>query len=157
MSAQLVAQRWPLPVARGGTDSSNDGTVREAIWRRFPGEEWAAYDALPVGVRRRIQENAYDPWSVNALILWRAFRRETGSSARAERRLLRYLDECEALERTAFADAFVRAYGTRLPHNAAQVGVLRRALLCAASECTPPFEGDRRQDKRAGASSAERS
>nr|WP_240048396.1 DUF6525 family protein [Crenalkalicoccus roseus] len=115
-----------LPPWRGGAPS-NDGTIREAIWRRFPGDEWAAYEALPPAVRRRMQEHAYDPWAVNALLLWRAFRRQTGCGSRAERRLLHYLDLCEALERAAFAAAFVQAHGTALPHVAAKVEVLRRA------------------------------
>jgi hypothetical protein len=56
-----------------------------------------------------MQEHAYDAWAVNALMLWRTFRRRLASSAGAERRLLRYLDACEALERTAFAEAHERA------------------------------------------------
>ena len=103
--------------------ATNDITVREAIWRRFDGDDWAAFDALPPAIRRRLYEHAYDAWAVNALILWRGFRRQTGSSARAERRLLRYLDTCEALERQAFA----AAQGEVLPHVAAGATVLRYA------------------------------
>ncbi len=103
-------------------DVTNDGTVRDAIWRRFAGDDWAAFDALPPAIRRRMQEHAYDPWAVNALILWRSFRRKLGCSARAERRLLRYLDECEALEREAFAQARLKG---PLPHAAARATVLR--------------------------------
>jgi hypothetical protein len=103
----------------------NDVTEREAIWRRWPGDDWAAFDALPPAIRRRLQGHAYDGWSVNALMLWRSFRRQTGSSARAERRLLRYLDECEALERDAFADAYRQQTGADLPHVAARATVLR--------------------------------
>lgn len=104
--------------------TSNDVTERERIWRRFTGDEWAAFDALPPALRRRMHEHAYDAWAVNALKLWRAERRRLGS-ARAERRLLRWLDECETLERTAFAEAFQRKYGTALPHDAAQATILR--------------------------------
>lgn len=95
------------------------------MWRRWPGDEWAAFDALPAAVRRRIQEHAYDAWSVNALILWRKFRQQTANSARAERRLLRYLDECEALELIAFDAAYRKTYRIQLPHVAAGVAVLR--------------------------------
>lgn len=132
--------------SRGG---SNDVTVREAIWRRFAGDEWAAYDALPPTVRRRMQEHAYDAWAVNALVLWKMFRRQTGSGARAERRLLRHLDRCEALERAAFADAFAQAHGgARLPHVAAGASVLRRARRPTgpeASPCAGPHPGVRVQ------------
>ncbi|GGC67147.1 hypothetical protein GCM10011504_51450 [Siccirubricoccus deserti] len=38
----------------------NDRTVREAIWWRFGGDEWAAFDALPPAIRQRIQCHAYD-------------------------------------------------------------------------------------------------
>jgi len=113
----------------------NDGTVREAIWRRFDGDIWAAYDALPPSVRGRIQCHAYDAWSVNALILWRRFRRQTASSQRAERRLLRHLDECEALEREAFAETYARRHGTPLPHLAAGASVLRCATAQRRAPC----------------------
>ena len=103
----------------------NDTTVREDIWRRFEGSDWAAYEALPPAVRRRIHQHAYDAWSVNALILWRHFRRKTACSQRAERRLLRYLDECETLEREAFAEAYRREHGLPLPHVAARATVMR--------------------------------
>jgi hypothetical protein len=36
-----------------------------------------------------MQQNAYDVWSVNALMLWRSFRRKLAASRKAERRLLR--------------------------------------------------------------------
>lgn len=107
-------------------EGSNDVTERERIWHRFAGDEWAAFDALPPALRRRMREHAYDAWAVNALRLWRAERRRLGS-ARAERRLLRWLDECETLERAAFAEAFHHKYGTVLPHDAAQATVLRNA------------------------------
>jgi hypothetical protein len=103
----------------------NDNTIREQIWRRHPGDDWAAFDALPPAIRRRLQAHAYDAWAVNALMLWRAFRRKYASSARAERRLLRYLDECEALERQAFAEAHRAGHGLPLPHVAAGASVLR--------------------------------
>ena len=105
----------------------NDVTERERIWRRWPGDDWAAFEALPPRIRRRIQEHAYDAWAVNALMLWRAFRRQTGSSARAERRLLRWLDACEADERQAFAAAHRQRTGAELPHLAARASVQRYA------------------------------
>ena len=105
--------------------AGNDVSPRQGMWRRWPGDDWSALEALPVAVRRRIQEHAYDAWSVNALMLWRAFRRQTASSARAERRLLRYLDECEAMERAAADAAHRERYGMPLPHVAASASVLR--------------------------------
>lgn len=64
-------------------------------------------------------------WTVNALKLRQMLRRQTASSERAERRLLRYLDKSEAMERAA-ADANDRqAYGAPLPHVAAAASVLR--------------------------------
>ena len=101
------------------------------MWRRIGGDDWAAFEALPPAVRRRMQEHAYDAWAVNALFLWRAFRR-AGGGARAERRLLRYLDECEALERAAFSDIFRREHGVPLPHIAAAATVLRYAPVPAS-------------------------
>jgi hypothetical protein len=103
----------------------NDLTARDGMWRRFWGDDWAAFDALPAPVRLRLQEHAYDGWAVNALMLWRAFRRKHACSKRASNTLLRYLDECEALERAAFAAAHLRAYGSALPHVAAGASVLR--------------------------------
>lgn len=103
----------------------NDVTGREGAWRRLSGDDWAAFDALPSSIRRRIQEHAYDAWTVNALALWRSFLRQTGSRARAERRLLRHIETCEALERAAFDAAHRRAHGTPLPHEAARASVLR--------------------------------
>jgi hypothetical protein len=105
--------------------STNDISARPAIWTRLPGDDWAAFDALPAAVRRRLQEHAYDAWAVNALVLWRRFRRKHASSARALRSLLRYLDECEALERDAYAAAYRARHGLPLPHLAAGVSVLR--------------------------------
>lgn len=103
----------------------NDMTLREAMWKRYAGDDWAAFEALPPAIRRRLHEHAYDGWSVNALIMWRRFRRQLASSARAERRMLRYLDECERLEREAFAGTYRAVTGKRLPHLAASVSVLR--------------------------------
>jgi hypothetical protein len=100
-------------------------TERARLWHRFAGDDWAAFDALPPAARRRLHEHAYDAWSVNALVLWRIFRRQTASSARGLRRLLNHLDECERLEREAFAAAHQSAHGATLPHVAAAVGVLR--------------------------------
>jgi len=103
----------------------NDLTSRPNMWRRLPGDDWAAFDALPPAIRARARQHAYDPWSVNLLKLWRLFRRQTGSGARAERRLLRYLDQLEALEREAFSATHARHYSVPLPCLAAGVGVLR--------------------------------
>jgi Family of unknown function (DUF6525) len=105
----------------------NDVSPRADMWRRLQGDDWAAFEALPAAVRRRLHEHAYDAWTVNALALWKAFRRKRGGSQRAERALLRYLDECETLERAAFADAHLRKHGTALPHVAAGATVLRYA------------------------------
>ena len=104
---------------------SNDQTIREAIWRRFEGDEWAAFDQLPKAIRRRLAEHAYDAWSVNALILWRHYRRLHPTAERAERGLLRYFDHCERLERQAFAADYLRRHGIPLPHEAAGIPVLR--------------------------------
>lgn len=105
--------------------TTNDGTIREEIWRRYPGDDWAAFDELPAAIRRRLAEHAYDAWSVNTLILWRRYRRLHGSVEKAQRALLRYLDFCERLERQAFADAYAKEHGAMLPHVAANVPVLR--------------------------------
>jgi hypothetical protein len=104
---------------------SNDGTIREEMWRRYPGDDWAAFDQLPPAIRRRLTEHAYDAWSVNTLMLWRRYRRLHGSAEKAQRALLRYLDFCERLERRAFAEAYAQDHGAILPHIAADVGVLR--------------------------------
>ncbi|MFC3127119.1 DUF6525 family protein [Pseudoroseomonas globiformis] len=103
----------------------NNVTLRQEHWRRWPGDEWACFDALPAGIRQRLQQHAYDPWAVNALKLWRLFRRQTGSSQRAERRLLRYLDQCEAQERSLFAAAYAGRHSQPLPHDAAGASILR--------------------------------
>ena len=106
---------------------ANDGTIRDHIWRRYAGDDWAAFDLLPPVIRRRLAEHAYDAWSVNALILWRHYRRLHGSAERAQRALLRYLDFCERLERRAFGETYAREHGTTLPHIAAHATVLRYA------------------------------
>ena len=105
--------------------ATNDGTIREEIWRRYSGDDWAAFDQLPPAIRRRLAEYAYDAWSVNTLILWRRYRRLHGTAEKAERVLLRYLDFCERLERRAFAEVYARDHGATLPHIAADVPVLR--------------------------------
>jgi len=115
----------PTDLPRDLDGRGNDCTARDAIWRRYQGDDWAAFDALPPAVRRRLQEHAYDAWSVNALMLWRSFRCKLACSARADRRLLRYLDTCEALERAAFAETYRAACGSTLPHLAARASVLR--------------------------------
>jgi len=103
----------------------NDVTERPQIWRRFGGDDWAAFDSLPPAIRRRLHEHAYDAWAVNALILWKIFRRQTASSARGVKRLLNHLRTCERLELEAFADAYSRQWGGTLPHVAAQASTLR--------------------------------
>jgi Family of unknown function (DUF6525) len=120
-----MARRGPPRAAPQPTTYENDRSPRHTMWRRFTGDDWAAFDALPAVVRQRLCEHAYDAWTVNALILWRAFRRKRDSAQRAQRALLRYLDICEQLEREAFAAAYQRAYGSMLPHVAAGATVLR--------------------------------
>jgi len=115
----------PQALPRDLDGKGNDCTARDAIWRRYQGDDWAAFDALPPAVRRRLQEHAYDAWSVNALMLWRGFRRKLACSATAERRLLRYLDTCEALECAAFAETYRASCGNTLPHLEARASVLR--------------------------------
>ena len=112
-------------------EATNDGTIREEIWRRYPGDDWAAFDQLPPSIRRRLAEHAYDAWSVNTLILWRRYRRLHGSAEKAQRALLRYLDFCERLERRAFADG-LRARPWR--HAAAHRGGCSRAALFRGRE-----------------------
>ena len=104
---------------------TNDVTERARLWRRLAGDDWAAFDALPPAVRQRLREHAYDPWAVNALALWRLFRRRTGDSARAERRLLNHIAACERQEARDFAAAHAARFGTPPPHQAAGASVLR--------------------------------
>lgn len=103
----------------------NDVTIRPDIWRRFEGDDWAAFDALPPAVRHRLHEHAYDGWAVNALMAWRSFRRKRASSARALVTMLRYLDQLEAMERAAFSERHRKRHGAPLPHVAAGVSVQR--------------------------------
>lgn len=98
----------------------NDENGRDALWRRHEGDPWAAFDSLPPAIRHRLMEHAYDPWPVNALHLWRHYKRVHGPGPRAERALLRYLDYCERLEQ----DAFVTCRAP-LPHVAAKVSIQR--------------------------------
>ncbi|MFH5927089.1 DUF6525 family protein [Roseomonas xinghualingensis] len=105
--------------------SHNDVTSRDAIWYRYDGDDWDSYDALPPGVRRRMQDHAYDPWAVNMFKVWKLFRRRHASSVRAERSLLNHLDLCERMELEEFDITHRRATGTALPHVAAGVSVLR--------------------------------
>lgn len=119
-----------MSAATGGTGNGgagNDRTAREAIWRRWGGDEWAAYDGLPPRLRARLAAHAYDPWAANAARLWRLLRRRHADPARRERAFLRHLDACEAAERAAFAGAQARAHGgpPLLPHDAARASVLR--------------------------------
>lgn len=120
-----MSRRLRSAPAGPAAPTGNDMTLRDVMWKRYAGDDWAAFEALPPAIRHRLHEHAYDAWSVNALIVWRRFRRELASSTRAERRMLRYLDECEALERDAFAGAFTAAPARPLPHLAAGVPVLR--------------------------------
>ncbi|MCX7380056.1 MAG: DUF6525 family protein [Alphaproteobacteria bacterium] len=110
--------------AATATVRTNDVTERERIWQRFTGDDWTCFDALPPALRQRLREHAYDAWAVNAWTAWRTERRRVGSE-RAQRRLLRWLDECERLERAAFAESYRRRYEAALPHDAARVTVLR--------------------------------
>ena len=107
--------------------TSNDGTIRDEIWRRYSGDDWGTFDRLPEAIRRRLNEHAYDAWSVNALMLWRHYRRLHPTAERAQRALLRYLDHCERLEPRAFAQDYARRHGSILPHDAAGIPVLRYA------------------------------
>ena len=104
---------------------TNDGTVRDAVWKRHDGDDWAAFDKLPPAIRARLREHAYDAWSVNALLLWKRYRRLHPTQARAEQALLRYLDHCERLERRIFALDYASSHGCPLPHDAACIPVLR--------------------------------
>ncbi len=88
---------------------SNERTLRHEMWRRYDGDDWAAFDALPTSIRRRVTEHAYDAWSVNVMILWQHYKRIY----------------CERLEREAFAARYGETYGMTLPHDAAAVPVLR--------------------------------
>ena len=103
----------------------NERTLRHEIWRRYTGDDWAAFDALPATIRRRVTEHAYDAWSVNVMMLWQHYKRVYGRTARAERALIRYLDYCERLEREAFASRYSAAYNADLPHDAARASILR--------------------------------
>ena len=107
------------------TPLSNERTPRHEIWHRFEGNEWQAFDQLPLAIRKRLQEHSYDAWSVNALKLWHHYKRIYGATQRAERALIRYLDYCERLEREAFASRYTARYGTSLPHDAAMGTILR--------------------------------
>lgn len=110
-----------MPEAR----NDNERTLRHEMWRRYTGDDWAAFDALPAAIRKRVAEHAYDAWSVNVMILWQHYKRLYGRTPRAERALIRYLDYCERLERAAFASRYTEAYRAVLPHEAACVAVLR--------------------------------
>ncbi|MFT9448880.1 DUF6525 family protein [Gluconobacter japonicus] len=103
----------------------NDRTVRHEIWQRFEGNDWEAFDQLPPSIRKRLNEHVYDAWSVNALMLWKHYKRIYGRTARAERALIKYLDYCERLERKAFSERYTAQCGTLYPHDAARATVLR--------------------------------
>ncbi len=104
---------------------SNERTLRHEMWRRFDGDDWRAFDALPAAIRKRVAEHSYDAWSVNVFMLWQHYKRVYGRTARAENALIRYLDYCERLEREAFAQRYTENYGVALPHNAAEATILR--------------------------------
>lgn len=116
--------RRPVAESPAVSRGTNDVTGRRARWHRRPGDDWACYDALPPAIRTRLRAHAYDPWTVNALLLWRSLRRERGA-ARAERALLRHFDRCEADEQTLFAATYRAATGAPLPHEAAAATILR--------------------------------
>ncbi|QDH16987.1 DUF6525 family protein [Swingsia samuiensis] len=103
----------------------NDQTLRHEIWRRYTGNEWDAFDALPASIKQRVNDHAYNAWSVNVLMLWKHYKRIYGRTVRAEKALIRYLDYCERLERKAFAEHYYQACGDAYPHDAAQATVLR--------------------------------
>ncbi|GBQ47036.1 MULTISPECIES: DUF6525 family protein [Komagataeibacter] len=105
--------------------ADNERTLRHEMWRRYAGDDWAAFDALPAAIRQRIAAHAYDAWSVNVMMLWQHYKRLYGRTMRAERALIRYLDYCERLEREAFASRYSEVYGMVLPHDAACVSVQR--------------------------------
>lgn len=102
----------------------NDGTCRITSWKRYEGDPWAAFDALPFAIRHRLAEHVYDAWSVNALILWRHYKRIHGATRRAEQAMIRYLDYCERLEQ----EVFTRKNGP-LPHVDARATPLRYACI----------------------------
>lgn len=106
-------------------NSINDRTHRTEIWHRFDGDDWDAFDQLPTDIRQRLNNHVYDAWSVNALMLWKHYKRIYGRTPRAERALIKYLDYCERLEREDFADRYKAEYGAIYPHDAAQATILR--------------------------------
>ncbi|GBR23236.1 DUF6525 family protein [Gluconobacter japonicus] len=117
MTAKIRTKSHPQPF--------NDRTVRHEIWQRFEGNDWEAFDQLPPSIRKRLNEHVYDAWSVNALMLWKHYKRIYGRTARAERALIKYLDYCERLERKAFSERYTAQCGTLYPHDAAGATVLR--------------------------------
>lgn len=98
---------------------TNERTLRHEVWRRYDGNDWQAFDALPPGIRQRVTQHSYDAWSVNVLMLWQHYKRTYGRTLRAEKALIRYLDYCERLERDVFATRYGEQYGMPLPHVAA--------------------------------------
>ncbi|WP_025886271.1 DUF6525 family protein [Asaia prunellae] len=116
-----------LSLLSSSTEFTNDGTCRKTLWRRYEGDPWAAFDALPQTIRHRLTEHVYDAWSVNALILWRHYKKLYGATPRAERAMIRYLDYCERLER----EAFTERHGS-LPHLDAGATTLRYGPLPAS-------------------------
>ncbi|MFT8549872.1 DUF6525 family protein [Acetobacter okinawensis] len=104
---------------------TNERTLRHEVWRRYDGNDWQAFDALPPSIRLRVSQHSYDAWSVNVLMLWRHYKRSYGRTVRAEKALIRYLDYCERLERDVFAAHYGERYGMELPHLAAQGTVQR--------------------------------
>lgn len=104
---------------------TNERTLRHEVWRRYDGNDWQAFDALPTSIRQRVAQHSYDAWSVNVLMLWRHYKRIYGRTLRAEKALIRYLDYCERLERDVFATRYVEQYGMPLPHLAADGTVQR--------------------------------
>ncbi|MBE7211017.1 MAG: hypothetical protein INR65_08355 [Gluconacetobacter diazotrophicus] len=80
---------------------------------------------MPPAIRARLATHAYDPWTVNACLLWHRLRRLHGSPVRAERAMLRALDHHERLERALFAAEYRARHGAAFPHDAAAATVLR--------------------------------
>ncbi|MGG6430172.1 DUF6525 family protein [Acetobacter ghanensis] len=104
---------------------TNERTLRHEVWRRYDGNDWQAFDALPPSIKQRVAQHSYDAWSVNVLMLWRHYKRLYGRTLRAEKALTRYLDYCERLERDVFAARYAEQYGMLLPHLAAEGTVQR--------------------------------
>lgn len=120
VQSRLTSEAAGKRASRRKASADNDGTCRKTIWRRLEGDSWEAFDALPRAIRLRLTEHVYDAWSVNALALWRHYKKVHGATERAERAMIRYLDYCERLEQ----QAFIERHGA-LAHQAAGATPLR--------------------------------